>query len=144
MGDVRAAEDRLRRYRSLTKCGVGEWLDADGTAYDRWSRAELCEALADDALAEADPTPVTAEGLRGAGFWGRGRTELVTPPARYNRDAGNRRPWRLIYDADPPPGCGKWSVSFPGCEAGLGCDLPTMGDVVRTCRALGIELKEAR
>ena len=49
----RAANDRIRRYRTLTKICAGEWIDEDGTAYDRDGRAELLEYMADDAVSLA-------------------------------------------------------------------------------------------
>lgn len=90
-----------------------------------------------DALAPADDAEaVTADWLRGLGFWKRGDSELCSP--RTGR-------WMLIHDSDPATGFSSvWNLSFPGCQQSLGYDLPTRGHVRRLLAALGITPGESR
>lgn len=88
----------------------------------------------------ADPTPVSVERLVAVGFIHLYQRVHRTPPTPLwhpNRIA-------LIYDSDPPPGCGVWDISVPGVQQALGYDLPTMGDVFRVCDALLITLWESK
>lgn len=133
--ELRAAAERCRDL------GEPGWVDVENASAECvadlliLARAYLAEHPADDAELVAE------EWLRSVGFWERGDDELVSPPDR-SVAADRRGPWRLIYDTDPCPsaGCPQWSLSFPGCQSGLGYDLPTRGAVRRLLTALGITL----
>jgi hypothetical protein len=92
------------------------------------AKRHLAEHPADDG------EPVTEDWLVSIGFWRRGGDELCSP-----RDGR----WMLIHDADPVPGySSRWNLSFPGCQQGLGYDLPTRGDVRRLLTALNVPFSQ--
>lgn len=97
------------------------------------SEAYLAEHPADDG------TAVTVEWLQSVGFWERAE-DWVSPP--YGRHE-NGTPWRLVWSGwNRSQNKPVWELSFPGCTASLGYDLPTRGDVRRLCRVIRAPLAE--
>lgn len=142
MDDVMAAADRLRQVRQA-ESEVRDLFLATHAVYGpshqrEHSPADDERAIIDTYLAEHpadDGEAVDEAWLRSIGFWHRG-DELVSPPHPDRKD--RRTPWRLIYYREPRPAyLQTWGLSFPGCEAGLGYNLPTRGDVRRLLAALG-------
>lgn len=148
-GDVRAAAERLREHRRVclvmrhprespythleVSTGAAELIPgAEQKDLLTLANAYLAEHPADDA------EPWTLKRLVEAGFWWRAG-DLVSPP-----EHAPGTPWRLVLEQAcflPPKGR-VWMISFPGCTAGLGYDLPTWGAVRKLCAVLNIPLKE--
>lgn len=141
--------DELREAakRTLDEPVIGKhWIDAVAcvSELERDAIALARAYLAENP--EDSETLVTEEWLRSVGFWERGHSDLCAcAPEKLGDDdeaKGMASPWMLINEENfRQKGTRHWCLSFPGCEALLGYDLPTRGDVRRLCATLGIPLK---
>lgn len=133
---VRAAMGRCRDVFACNIVDVGNASVAMLEDLLLLARAFAREHPADDG------EPVTEAWLRSVGFGqvGEKYPELWLPP-----ETKTVSRWRLEYVMyqrpwDDAPSA--WDLSAPSITQHLGYDLPTRGDVRRTCKILGIPLTE--
>jgi hypothetical protein len=140
MTDVDAAVERVRRAGRVGMAEAYGTYPSLAMAMQADDHARIAALWLAEHPEDSDEL-VTEAWLRAVGFWPRSEDELCSP--RTFDEAGPDPVWMLVHDRKPAsPWRPKWCISFPGCQAGLGYDLPTRGDVRRLCRCLGITLTE--